>query len=97
VNDDGPQLYAHSTRSHGQQGLAVRGTQAYLVWEDRRGGDHGIAFARIPESGDAGANTMVDDRPAGAEPTLALGDGDTVYVAWSDYRRSPERADICFD
>ena len=71
---------------------------AYVVWEDFRGGVSGdIYFSHRPAGGSWGANVRVDDDAGTAlqgYPSIAVDGGGNGYAVWQDHRNG--RRDIYF-
>ena len=76
--------------SQGAADIAVDASgNAYAIWEDNRNGNADIYFAYRPAGGSWGANTVVDDAPAGSQvqlPAIAVSPTGNAYAAWQDNR-----------
>ncbi len=80
-----------STSIQGLVSLAVDSLETlYAVWQDSRGGDYDIYFAKSTDGGRTfSPNVRVDDGPRGTaqlSPRIAVGSAGTLYVVWHDER-----------
>jgi hypothetical protein len=71
----------------------------YLAWQDNRGVDYDIYFAKSNDEGStwSSPNVKVNDASAGDQqnPSLALGSSGTIYAVWQD-KRSLSNWDVYF-
>ncbi|HYT00768.1 MAG TPA: PKD domain-containing protein [Thermoplasmata archaeon] len=90
-----------STSEQGQPAIAIGPDRSVnVVWSDPRTGARGrdIMFAKSSNRGLSwGPNVVVNDDTGNAiqsDPTIALDEAGTIYVAWTDYRNANTASDI---